>query len=183
MPNLHCKLTFSGYIKAAGIHNSVEMIEYKRITISDQYFAVQIFECPLDVILFAAGLGSENVTIENHSHFKNPNSLTINIKHDTLTIQPKLNYFFVDFQISKSEFLILKDMWDTQGCYAIFHESERLKFKATDLSEHSRYKALDNFKWTLEIGIPDSASDGWGQIVSPNLHIIDEIEQYIKGLH
>ena len=153
------------------------MIEYKRTTISDKYFAIQIFECPVSIIMFAATLGTNNVTIEN---YRNPISLSVIINNNNLRIEPILKQFLADFQISKSDFLSLKEIWDTQGCYAVFHDSHEIKFRLTDLSELPRYKALDNFKWTLEIAIPDSASDGWGQITSPDQSIIDKIEIQIQ---
>lgn len=157
------------------------MIEYKRIKILDKYFAIQIFECPIDVIMLAASLASKNVIIENYKHYRKPNSLTILIKDGNLTIEPRLKQLLADFQISNSDFISLKNIWDTQGCYAVFHDSDDIKFKVTELNEFSRYKALDNFKWTLEIAIPDSASDGWGQIVSPDQNIIDKIESHIPN--
>lgn len=159
------------------------MIEYKRTKILDRYFSIQIFECPIDIVMFAATLGSKNVTIENYSHYRNPTSLTLLIQNKDLTVKPRLKQFFTDFQISNSDFISLQNIWDTQGCYAIFHDSNDIKFKATDLNEFSRYKALENFRWTLEIAIPDSASDGWGQMVSPDHIVIDKIESYIQSLN
>ncbi len=158
------------------------MIEYKRTKILDKYFAIQIFECPIDIIMLAATLGSNNVIVENYRHHRNPNSLTILINNNNFTIEPRLKQFLADFQINKSDFISLKNIWDTQGCYAVFHDTDDIQFKMTDLNEISRYKALDNFKWTLEIAIPDGASDGWGQIVSPDQNIIDKIENYIQSL-
>ncbi|MFD0939396.1 hypothetical protein [Pedobacter boryungensis] len=158
------------------------MITYKRTKILDKYFAIDIFECPIAIIQFAATLGAKHVTIENYRHYRNPNSLKILMKNNDGIIEPKLKQFLADFQISNADFISLLNIWDTQGCYAIFHEGDSIKFKATDLNEFSRYKALDNFKWTLEMAIPDSASDGWGQLVSPNVDIIDKIENYIQAL-
>lgn len=158
------------------------MVEYKRTNISDKYFAIQIFECPIDIVMLAATSGSNNVTIENYRHYRNPSCLTILIENNNLTIEPRLKQFIADFQISKSDFISLKEIWDTQGCYAVFHDSDEIKFRTTDLYEISRYKALDNFAWTLEIAIPDGASDGWGQIVSPHKSIIDKIESHIQSL-
>ncbi len=158
------------------------MIEYKRTNNSDKYFAIQISECPIDIILFAATLGANNITIENYRHHRNPSSLSILINNNNLTIEPKLKSFLVDFQITKADFIALKEIWDMQGCYAVFHDSDEIKFKATDLNEFARYKALDNCNWTLEVAIPDSASDGWAQIVSPDLSIIDKVESEIQRL-
>jgi hypothetical protein len=89
--------------------------------------------------------------------------------------------FDIDFSISKNEFIQFIDVWDEQGCYAVFHEAASLKFKATDLAVGPRYRALDNFGWTLELSIPGSASDGWGQIASPNKQNIDKIEDQLKN--
>ena len=158
------------------------MIEYKRTNILNKYFVIQIFECPIDIVMLAATLASNNVTIENYRHNRNPNSLTILINNNNLTIEPRLKQFLADFQLSKADFISLEKIWDTQGCYAVFHDSNEIKFRTTDLNEFSRYKALDNFKWTLEIAIPDGASDGWGQIVSPHENIIDKLENYIQSL-
>jgi hypothetical protein len=156
------------------------MIEYKRILISDKYHSIQILECLTDVILYAASLGSEKVTVENYSHYRNPNSLSIQLHTGNLSFVPKLKQFTVDFQISKSDFISLEKIWDTQGCFAVFHDSEEIKFKLTDLNQIARYKALDNFRWTLEISIPDSGSSGWGHISSPQKNIIDAIEEFIQ---
>jgi hypothetical protein len=157
------------------------MVEYKRKNISDKYFAIQIFECPIDIVILAATLGGKNVTIENYSHNRNLSSVSISIRNNNLTITPSLKCFLADFQITKADFILLEEIWDKQGCYAIFHDNDEIKFKATDLNEYSRYNALDNSKWTLEISIPDAASDGWGQITSPQRTIIDEIERHIKN--
>jgi hypothetical protein len=157
------------------------MTEYKRTKILDKYFALQIFECPIEIVIIAATLGARNVTIENYHHYRNPHSLITVIKSGDLIIEPKLKQFSVDFTISQSDFISLKKIWATQGCYAIFHESDTIKFKATDLTGILRYKALDNFKWTLEIAIPDGTSGDWGQIVSPDQNLIDQIENHIRN--
>jgi hypothetical protein len=159
------------------------MLAYKRTIISDKYFAIQILECPIDIVMHAASLGSKHVQIENYRHYRNPNSLKILIQIGDFTIQPITKEFTVDFQISNAEFISLKEIWDTQGCYAVFYDCDDLKVKSTNLQERARYKVLDNFKWTLEIAIPDSASNGWGQIVSPYQSLIDKIESYMQSLY
>jgi len=156
------------------------MIEFKRSLISEKYHSIQILECPTEVILYAASLGGEKVTVEDYSHYRNPRSLSIQIHNGNSTLTPKLKQFTADFQISKSDFISLEKIWDTQGCTAVFHDSEEIKFKFTHLDQLARYKALDNFRWTLEIAIPDSASSGWGQISSPQKNIIDAIEKYLQ---
>ena len=155
------------------------MIEYIRTNINDKYFAIQIFECPIEIIVFTARFGSKNVTIEN---FRNSKSLSFLVNDGSVLVEPKIKQLLADFQISQTDFISLKDIWNSYGCYAVFHDSLDLKFKASDLVEFARYKALENFGWTIEIAVPNSASDGWGQIVSPYQEKIDKIESYIQSL-
>ncbi|WP_121357788.1 hypothetical protein [Flavisolibacter nicotianae] len=158
------------------------MEKYRRRDLNDQYFLLEVFECPKEIILFAAHLGSDNVTIENFTHYgRHRAEFQFGINAKGMSLFPSLKAFDVDFSISKSDFLQFIDIWDEQGCYAVFHDTASLKFKATDLPEGHRYKALDNFDWSLEIAVPGSAFDGWGQIASPNKQIIDKIEEQLKN--
>ena len=158
------------------------MEKYRRRDLNDRYFLLEVFECPKEIILFASQLASDNVTIENFTHHGRHRAefqFVINAKG--LSLLPSLKAFNVDFSITKSEFLQNIDVWEEQGCYAVFHDAVSLKFKATDLSEGQRYKALENFGWTIEIAIPGSASGGWGQIASPNKQTIDKIEKQLTN--
>ncbi len=158
------------------------MEKYKRRDLNDRYFLLDVFECPKEIILFAAQLGSETVTIENFTHYNRQRAeFYFEILSKGFLMSPSLKRFDVDFSITKSEFLQFIDVWDEQGCYAVFHDNKLLKFKATELSENQRYRALENFGWTIEIAVPGSASDGWAQITSPDKRIIDKIvEQLTK---
>ncbi len=158
------------------------METFKRTCIKDKYHQIEIFECPTELILFAADLGSENVTVENYNHNGNKDILSLQINNGDKLIKPKLKRYNIDFQITKQDFKNLASVWHSNGCYAIFHDSNELKFKATDIEDNSRYKILDNFNWTLEIAIPGSASDGWGAITSPYKSTIDSIEDYLINL-
>ena len=142
---------------------------------------LDVFECPKEIIVFAAQLGSENVTIENFTQYSRQRAeFEFKIHSQGLSLTPSLKRFNIDFSITKSDFLLLIDVWDEQGCYAVFHDIMPLKFKATDLPENQRYRALDNFGWTIEIAVPGSASDGWGQITSPDKQTIDKIEEQFE---
>lgn len=157
------------------------MEKYRRRDLNGRYFLLEIFECPKETMLVAAQLGSEYVTIENFTHFGRQRAdFLFQIQFNGLYLTPSLKKFEVDFSISKSEFLQLIEVWDEQGCYALFHGAPSLKFKATDLPDGQRYRALENFGWTIEIAVPGSASDGWGQITSPSKQIIDKIEEHLK---
>jgi hypothetical protein len=158
------------------------MEKYRRRELNGRYFLLEIFECPKETILFAAQMGSENATIENFTHYGRQRAeFHFEIQQKGLSLTPALKRFDVDFSITKSEFLQFIEVWDEQGCYALFHDATSLKFKATDLPESKRYPALENFGWTIELAIPGSASDGWGQIASPNKQIIDKIEEQLTN--
>ncbi|MBV4359411.1 hypothetical protein [Pinibacter aurantiacus] len=157
------------------------MERYRRKDLNERCFALEIFECPKEIILFAAELGSDNVTIENFRQFgMQRTEFKFEIQSKGLILTPSLKGFDVDFSISKIEFLQFIDVWDEQGCYAVFHDAASLKLKATNLADDKRYRALTNFGWTIEIAIPGSASDGWGQITSPNKQIIEKIEDQLR---
>src|SRR5688572_8599949 len=144
------------------------MEKYRRRDLNDRHFLVEVFECPKEIIQLAAELGSENVTIENFTNYgRQTANFQFEILSEGLSSMPSLKRFDIDFSITKTEFLQLVDVWDEQGCYAVFHNTAPLKFRATDLTQSQRYRALENFGWTIEIAIPGSASDGWGQIASP----------------
>ncbi|MCG2618017.1 hypothetical protein LZZ85_27185 [Terrimonas sp. NA20] len=160
---------------------SAHMGSYKRRDLNDRYYQLEIFECPKEIILFAAGLGSDNVTIENFSHYGRKRAdFRFEILTGELSLNPLLKKFDVDISITRIDFLRFIDVWDEQGCYAVFHDITPLKFKATDLPESQRYPALLNFGWTVEVAVPGAASDGWAKITSPNKKIIEQIEQELN---
>lgn len=151
---------------------------------NDSYFQLEVFECPKEIMLLAARSGSENVTIENFGHSgRQRAAFRFEIRSGGQSFNPVLKKFDVDISITKIDFEKFIDVWDEQGCYAVFHDIAPLKFKATDLPESQRYPALQNFGWTVEIAIPGSASGGWGRITSPSKRIIDMIEQQLKHSH
>jgi hypothetical protein len=147
-------------------------IQIQKLFIANKYSALRIHDCPINIIALAASLGHNYVTVENFSHDYADSSLVqASIQHNGI-INLSLKSYLLDFTISKADFTSLMDIWDKKGCYAIFHQSPLIKFKASDLPPAARYKALDNFKWNLSLAIPSSASDGWGQITSPDESII-----------
>ena len=155
-------------------------IEYQRKLISNKYYQLEIHNIPTELIKYAAVKGYNLVTIENFSHYYFPELAKLTLDTGSVLIRPTLKTFNFDFQLSNTEFLNLVDVWNKQGCYAIFH-NKPIKFKATDLLDAARYRALDNFDWNLEIAVPSGASDGLGQITSPDKTLIDKIEQEITS--
>jgi hypothetical protein len=157
------------------------MIPYRKLAIEDKYWGVEIMECPIEIMLFAARLGYDFVTIENFRHYRNRQRVKIeidNLKGGSIT--PMVSRFELDFQLAKAEFLQLDTIWDVQGCYAVFHQMQSIKFKITDLDSIKRYRALDNFQWNVELAIPGPASNGWGQIMSPDRQLIEQVIKEIQ---
>lgn len=157
------------------------MIDYNRKCLVNKYHVIEVLDCSIDIILFAAELSSQNVTVENIKSYQQLDLVDLTLQLDGLKISPTVLKYEFDLKILKQEFLSLGKIWDKQGCYAVFHDKDFLKFKATDLDNLARYKALDNFNWTLEIAIPGPASSGWGHIASPSSTLIDKVEREIKN--
>jgi hypothetical protein len=157
------------------------MKNIKRGIIQNQFFFIEIHECPIEVILFAAESGARNVTIENYRNHRNPEAVKLQILANGNQIAPGLKNLQADFSITQSQFASLADIWNSQGVYAVFHEADVLKFRASDLDDASRYKALLNFQWNLEIAVPDGSSGDWTRIVSPQEHIINRVAQYCES--
>ena len=156
-------------------------LNYNRKILASKYYVIEILDCPVEIILFAADLSSKNVTIENAHNHSRQEFVTMTLKVGDTKISPTILKYQVDFMITKEQFIALGIHWDKQGCYAIFHDMDTLKFKATDLADETRYKVLDNFGWTLELAIPGPASSGWGHITSPFSTLIDKIETQIRN--
>jgi hypothetical protein len=156
------------------------MTPHRRYILSDRYYAIDVLECPIHIIMTAASMGAINVTIENFRNHRNPEAVSVTINYAAQMLHPPVKNLQMDFQLTKTAFISLEHLWDSQGCYAVFHEAPEVKFRMSDLDENRRYRALDNFKWNLELAIPDSASDGWGRITSPNKEIIDTIERQLQ---
>ncbi len=55
-----------------------------------------------------------------------------------------------------------------------------LKVKSSELEDKVRYTILNNFKWNLEIAVPGGASSGWGTITTPDIEVIEAIENFEK---
>ncbi len=158
------------------------MIKYQRTILEDKYHVIEIFECPIETMMFAAGLGAENITVENYNQYGKESQASFHINCENKTIIPKLSRYNVDFQMSKPDFFDLASIWHASGCYAVFCSNDRdMPFKVSELRGASRYNALDNFQWTLELAIPGPASDGWGHIASPDKTLIDKIENQMQN--
>jgi len=156
------------------------MTHYRRTLIQNKYHSLDIFECPNEIILLCAELGSSFVTIENYTHFRKEGSLNITLISRNISVNPIALRYDFDFLLTRDEFVALHPIWNANGCYALFHEESNIPFKISSLTEAARYNALNNFMWTLELAVPDSASDGWSRITSPKASLIESIESLLK---
>lgn len=90
----------------------------------------------------------------------------------------------LDVTMSKEEFRDRLPFWDENGVYAVFTRRGPLGFRATDLGEPSRYRALTNYGWTLELAVGGAA---WGTISSPDRAVIEQLKEvagaYYGGEH
>ena len=99
------------------------MAKYKRRDLNGKYFLLEVFECPKKIILFSAQLASDNVTMENFTHFGRQRAeFRFQLHSNGLSLTPSLTSFDLDFSITKAEFLQFINVWDEQGCYALFHD-------------------------------------------------------------
>ena len=138
---------------------------------------LHIHDCPSELIRRASEAASGLVVVEN----LHPN-LTTDWAEFTVQLsssQPAGEYtvrsYSLDVQLELPEFLRYMDLWDRNGLYAVF-VSRPVPFRASDLPDVERYRALDNFQWSLELAIPGPSGPDWGTISSPNASLIDALE-------
>lgn len=157
------------------------MEKFKRIIIDQRYHRIELLEYDINIITYAAGFGNNCVTIENFYHYgRSLGEFEFVLRYKDFSITRSLKRFDIDFELDKSEFLQLTDLWNQQGCNALFHQQPGLKFRAKELQESKRYRALENFEWNLEIIVPGSGSSGEAQITSTEKSIIDKIEEQLQ---
>lgn len=145
---------------------------------SGSYYQLVIFECPRNIIEFAANFGNAQVTIENF--IASGSKVILEGLANMMLVEAEIKQSCIDFQVSRELFFNLLPLLDKSGCYAVFHEAPLLKVKSSELDDKARYRILDNFKWNLEIAVPGGASSGWGTITTPDIEVIKAIENFIK---
>ena len=156
------------------------MDKFKRTTLAQKYHRITLHEYDINIILYAAGFGNQHVTIENFYHYgRSLGDFEFTLRYKDVKIQQPLKRFNIDFDISNTEFSALGDLWNEQGCNAVFHHKPGLKFQANELPENKRYHALNNYEWNLEIIVPGSGSSGEAHVTSPEKWIIDKIEEQL----
>lgn len=145
--------------------------------IEDKYFKLCLYSCNLDTILYASKLGNANVIIENYRTNRNNDwsLLKLQLNLDLQIEQFLCRNVSMDLNMSKDKFLLLENIWNKRGVYAIFLNSV-IKFRACELDDFKRYNALKNFGWNLEIIVPDPSCGEWSEFTSPDKKVIELIK-------
>jgi hypothetical protein len=146
----------------------------RRELIAGRYHAIHIHDCPRELLRRACEAATGLVVVENLC----PNRTTEWAEFAVQLWPPepasvhKIRSYSMDVQLKPHEFLRYMDLWDSNGVYAVF-VSRAISFRASDLKNIERYRALDNFEWSLELAIPSPSGPDWGTITSPHESLID----------
>lgn len=156
---------------------------FKRSILSPKYHSLDVYDCPIEVVSALADAVTADVTVENFT----PNRHSDEWFETKQSLYPGAdieNYKFrdvtFDVTLSNAEFIKHMTFWDGHGVFAVFTERTPIPFRASELEEPSRYRALDNFGLILVIALGGPSSSGWSSFVSPNSELIDIAEKMIK---
>lgn len=142
---------------------------------------LHVYECPLSLIERAVESASDHVTVENHRPTRSPGEwadLSLELYPEDPVRTHRARSAVLDLAMSRVEFQSHMAFWDLHGVYAVFTGRGALGFRATDLDEKSRYRALRNYDWTLELAMPASSGNGWGSISSPDRAMIQQLREF-----
>ncbi len=140
---------------------------------------LDVYECPIEVLEEVARAAGVGATVENVQPVR-----VIDEWYDSIQSigpgEPAGPYLIrnatFDVALKNSDFLSLKELWNTNGVYAVFTERSPIAFQASSIEGQGRYKALGNFGFVLEFCLAGPSSSGWSQLVSPQESLIDLAE-------
>ncbi|RYY95038.1 MAG: hypothetical protein EOO11_16660 [Chitinophagaceae bacterium] len=141
-------------------------------------WAIDIPDCPKELLLQVAAWGRGTVTVENLLHWGRDLPLSLHLGHEGL--RPGLLRYSLDLELPHADFLRWLPELEGGGLYAVWHDRAPLKVKATDLDGPARYRALRNFGWTLELSIAAPASDGVSRIAAPDRALIERVAALLE---
>ena len=154
------------------------MDRYRKEAEPGLYEALAVHECPLSLIELSIELASDFVTVENLRPTRFPGEwveLSIQLYPDEAARTHSVRNAVLDVSMTREEFRRHLRFWDQHGVYAVFTRRGPLAFRATDLDEPARYRALRNYGWTLELAIPGPSGGEWGRISSPDPAVIRQL--------
>ena len=155
------------------------MVDVKRSLLEGAYHVLDISDCPVDVVMALAGQAKCDVTVENVRPLRYANEWFVSdqaLYPDGPRSAFKLRNASYDAALTNSQFSENTEFWDKNGVYALFTEKSPIPFKASELSGISRYKALGNFGFVLEVALAGPSSDGVSRFVSLKKDLIDLAE-------
>jgi hypothetical protein len=155
------------------------MDRYRREDVPGAYAALAVYECPLSLIERSIELASGFVTVENFRPARDPGEwigLSLQLYPDDAARTHRVRSAVLDLAMTREEFRRHLPFWDVHGVYAVFTRRGPLGFRATDLGEPARYRALRNYDWTLEQAIPGPSGGEWGRISSPDPAVIQQLQ-------
>lgn len=155
------------------------MDRYRREAEPGLYEALAVYECPLSLIERSIELASDFVTVENLRPARDPGEwvdLSLQLYPGDAARTHRVRNAVLDLTTTREEFRRHLAFWDLHGVYAVFTRRGPLGFRATDLEEPGRYRALRNYDWTLELAIPGPSGGEWGRIASPDPAIIQQVQ-------
>lgn len=139
---------------------------------------VALYECPLSIVGLALELASGHATVENFRPTRHRGEwldLTMQLYAGDDVRMHSISAASLDVFMTREEFRHHLRFWDQEGVYAVFTQRDPLKFRASDLEPPGRYRALQNYGWSLELAIPGPSGGEWGTITSPDSWLIEQI--------
>ena len=137
--------------------------QYKFEPIPSGGHVLHCFECPLPLLTFAATLMKGVVTVENVRLQTSTDWFSATVIAEAGIRFNRVRNMAFDAVVSPAEFVELLPLWNRIGVYAV-SGSRPLAFRASELESPSRYRALANFDWQIELAIPGPGGPHWGGI-------------------
>jgi len=153
-----------------------------RLEIVEGLHIAHFYDCPITLVEAAAQMAGPQATVENFRPIRPVAgvqgwaALQLQLAPDSEISLRNVRSLCLDISLSNAEFISLSPLWNQRGVYALFTERGPLAFRASNFDDARRYKALQNYGWTLEIAIPDGTSH-WGRFVSPNKELINRLAE------
>lgn len=156
----------------------------EREIVSGRYHRLTILDCPIGVLEALAREIGFDVTVENvrpvrasNEWFESRQALAPGTREGRFRIR---NAMF-DTAMTNAEFLEHLPFWDQNGVFAVFSERSPIAFRASDLPEPARHRALDNFGGWLCFALAGPTTDGTSVVVSPRAELLDLAQSLLES--
>lgn len=153
-----------------------------RDLVSARYHRLHVNDCPVLVLERLARETNYDATVENvrpvpgwNEWFDSRQAIFPGAPEDRYRIRNAV----YDVALSSARFLEHMPHWDKAGVFAILSERGSIPFRASDLDEPARYRALDNFGDWLCFALAGPTTDGTSVIVTPRSDLLDLAESLL----